>query len=121
MGKQKSAKANQVVPPPKVIIGQDQTLFLETTTRYVVRDKNGNEIASFGELADQQDLSDTVQAYKDTHNLQSFGVATDLLETQVLKSAKATVGRTLSTGASMLCCSFGSADEAANKKKNKPA
>lgn len=95
-------------------------MVLVTSTRYIVKKANGGPDQVIGEMTHEEDLSDSVQAFRDTHEYQSFVVAADTLETHCRNSVKNTIGKALPFGCSVLCNSLSSPPEDIKKKNKDP-
>ena len=87
--------------------------------RYVILDKNDVPVATFGEQTYAQDISDTVEAFKDTHDRQGFLKAADTLEAHCITGIQQTFGKALPVGCSVLCNSLSTPTEEQAKKKKK--
>ncbi len=116
----KSSKAKAPVKPVIADIEPGDQVVLETSTRFVVRKANGGPDQVIGELTHEEDLSDSVQAFKDTHERQSFLEAADTLETHCRNSIKQTMGKALPFGCSMMSSSLSSPAEDVKKKNKNP-
>lgn len=114
----KSSKSQPAIAPTIIELENGQRVMLECQARYVILDKNDVPVATFGEQTYVQDISDTVEAFKDTHDRQGFLKAADTLEAHCITGIQQTFGKALPVGCSVLCNSLSTPTEEQAKKKS---
>ena len=112
MSRRKTSKPKQIEAPAKLDLAEGDEVILETVTKIVVKKRGSSERVVYGELSDEQNLSDSVEAFKETHDYVGFAAAAGSLEDHAIQSMRKPMG------ASILSSSLSSAKEDIKKKTN---
>ena len=118
MSRRKTSKPKQIEAPAKLDLAEGDAVILETVTKIVVKKRGSSERVVYGELSDEQNLSDSVEAFKETHDYVGFAAAAGSLEDHAIQSMRNTICKVVPMGASILSSSLSSAKEDIKKKTN---
>lgn len=116
MSKQSKEQSN--LTPVTISLEEGDKLYFVNVASLMVADQNGVVKHVVSQCAYSQDLAESVAAFKDTHDKQSFERAAGTLENQCLTAVQRTVGQSLPTLSSILCCSFSSLKEDSSPKED---